>query len=275
VSVASCPLWRVRLALELPRYVLMAASVAGLIASLRYALLPPRPRAPAAPRARGPRIDRAAEGFAALFARRYLSWSPAESEAGESGATALAGTGFEDVAPVPPPGSGERVEWAEVVQVRESAVGELAYTVAAQTDRDGLVYLSVEVARRSGGLALAGYPAIVGAPAFTSARPARAREISDGALAGVVERALTNYLAGAGEELEADLAAGARVSLPAHPLRVESFAGLSWLSASRTVTAVVKARDAAGVRFTLAYELEVVRAQGRWEVAAIQTDPYT
>ena len=44
------------------------------------------------------------------------------------------------------PASGEQhVEWAEVVQAREPAPGEHVYTVAAQTDTAGLLYLTVAV----------------------------------------------------------------------------------------------------------------------------------
>jgi len=39
------------------------------------------------------------------------------------------------------------------------------------------------------------------------------------------------------------------------------------------VLAVVQAEDARGVRYTLAYEVDVVRAQGRWEISAIEMDP--
>jgi hypothetical protein len=35
----------------------------------------------------------------------------------------------------------------------------------------------------------------------------------------------------------------------------------------------VQAQDARGARYTLAYELDVARVQGRWEVSAIQTNP--
>ena len=46
------------------------------------------------------------------------------------------------------PATGEqRVEWAEVVQTREADPARRVYTVAAQTDTAGLVYLTVGVAR--------------------------------------------------------------------------------------------------------------------------------
>ena len=43
VSITATPLWRIRLTRELFRYVLVALSVAGLAASARFAIAPPRP----------------------------------------------------------------------------------------------------------------------------------------------------------------------------------------------------------------------------------------
>ena len=37
--------------------------------------------------------------------------------------------------------------------------------------------------------------------------------------------------------------------------------------------AAVQAQDGRGAQYTLAYELDVARAQGRWEVSAVQMDP--
>ena len=146
------------------------------------------------------------------------------------------------------PASGEqRVEWVEVVQARESSPGEHVYTVAAQTDTAGLLYLTVAVTRtRDGSLALAGYPAFVGAPAAGPAQPpARLREVGDPALATVVQRALRNYLAASASELEADLAGGARVSLPSMPLSLESVQRLDWAPEGSAVLATVQAQDGA------------------------------
>jgi hypothetical protein len=167
------------------------------------------------------------------------------------------------------------VEWAEVVQAREPIRGEHVYTVAAETDAGGLLYLTVSVVRKDdGSLALAGYPAFVGAPSSGPApSPARLREVVDPALVTVSERALRNYLAASAGELAADLTGSARVSLPDLPLGLQSVQRLDWSSDARSVLAVVQAQDRRGVQYLLAYELDVVRLQGRWEVAAIQTDP--
>jgi hypothetical protein len=174
------------------------------------------------------------------------------------------------------PTSGQqRVEWAEVVQRREPVPGEHVYTVAAQTDTAGLLYLTVSVIRTAkGSLALAGYPAFVGAPASAPApSPGRLREVGDPALVTVVERVLHNYLAASAGELAADLTAGATVSLPPLPLDLQSIQRLDWSPDGTSVIAVVQAQDGRGVQYLLAYELDVVRLQGRWEVSAVQTNP--
>jgi hypothetical protein len=276
VRISNRALWRIRLARELPRYLLCAASVGGLAASARFAIAPPTSvlaaaavHAPASP-------DRAAEAYAVLFARRYLTWNAAEPQISASALEPFVGSGVEPDAGLELPPSGEqRVEWAEVVQARTPAAGEHVYTVAAQTDTAGLLYLTVPVERTSdGALALAGYPAFVGAPAAEPAQsPGHLREIADAALYTVVRRALRNYLASSASELSADLTASAHVSLPEQPLILESMQRLDWAPEGSAVLATVQAQDGRGVRYTLAYELDVLREQGRWEISAVQVDP--
>lgn len=276
VTVATHSLWRIRLARELPRHLLCAAAVAGLAASVRFAVAPPRAvrvaaavRATAAP-------DRAAEAYAALFARRYLTWNAAQPELNTQALEPFLGSGMEPDAGLELPPTGEQhVEWVEVVQSREAAPGERIYTLAVQTDSAGLLYLTVAVSRaRDGTLALAGYPAFVGAPASGPAQlVGHLREVANRSLATVVQRVLRNYLAASAGELEADLADGARVSLPTAALSLESTQRLDWAPEGNAVLATVRAQDSRGVQYTLAYELNVVRQQGRWEVSAVQTDP--
>jgi hypothetical protein len=276
VTISTRALWRIRLTHELPRYLLSALSLAGLAASARFAIAPPIPALPASA-VRAPAVpDRAAEAYASLFARRYLTWNAAEPQASAHALEPFLGSGIEAAAGLELPPTGEqRVEWAEVVEAREPAPGEHVYTVAAQTDAAGLLYLTVPVERRAGaGLALAGYPAFVGAPATEPARlPEHLREVAEPTLATVVERALRNYLAASSAELAADLSAGARVSLPDQPLTLDSMQRLDWAPGPNAVLATVQAQDGRGVRYTLAYELDVLRTQGRWEIAAVQVDP--
>jgi hypothetical protein len=276
VAITTQPLWRIRVAREASRYLLAGVSLAGLAASARFALDPPTPSLPKAALRVPVSADKAAEGYAALFARRYLSWNAAEPQNAERALEPFLGNGMESGAGVLLPESGEqRVEWDEVVQARERAPGDHLYTVAAQTDTDGLVYLTVGVTRTPDGtLALSGYPAFVGAPTASAARTSHgSHEVSDSTLTTVVQRALRNYLADSPGELAADLSSGARVSFPASALSLETVQHIEWGSDSRSVLVVVQARDGRGVQYTLAYEVEVERAQGRWEVAAVQMDP--
>jgi Conjugative transposon protein TcpC len=266
----------IRIRRELPRYLLCSLAVAGLVASARFAIAPPRPAASAGVSYPLAAPDRAAEGFAALFARRYLTWDAADPLASQSALEAFGGPGMEPDAALQLPVSGrQRVEWVEVVQEREPAAGQHVYTLAAQTDTAGLLYLTVSVERATDGrLALAGYPAIVGAPASGPAQaPALSREVADPTLVTVVQRALRNYLAASPGELAADLTSGARVSFPGMPLTLVATQRVDWSSDGRSVVAVVQARDSRGVQYTLSYELDVVRVAGRWEISALQVDP--
>jgi len=285
VRIGTRPLWQIRVAREWPRYLLSAVAVAGLAASARFAIAPPRPPVPAVAAHVPAAPDLAAEGFAVRFTRGYLTWNAAEPQAHEEALAAFVGPGIDPDAGLAPPASGEqRVESAEVVQEREVEAepgrpGEHVYTVAAQTDDAGLLYLTVSVVRTAeGSLALGGYPAFVGAPASGPAQTqaqAHLREVGEPALATVVGRALRNYLAASASELAADLTAGAQVSLPAVALSMESVQRLDWAPGAGAVLAVVAAADARGAHYTLAYELDVARVQGRWEISAIQMDPDT
>jgi hypothetical protein len=276
VSVRATSVWRLRLARELPRYLLYALATAGLLASFRFAIAPPRPRIERATAPSSAPIDRAGEGFAALFARAYLTWDSAHPEAHRLALAPFLGSSMEPEVGSQPPESGEQaVLWAQVVQARSMPHGRL-YTVAAQTDASGLLYLTVPVARTpAGALALAGYPAFVGAPAFTSAVLAtHLSEVEDPALSTVATRSLRNYLSRSGTELAADLTTHARVTLPGAPLVLDSLQSLRWSSYGRSVIAVVQAHDERNAHYTLAYEIQVASVGGRWEVSAIQTNPY-
>jgi hypothetical protein len=276
VTIASRALWRMRLVRNLPRYLLCLTSTAGLAASARFAIAPPTPHVTEATASLPATSDTAAEAYAVLFARRYLTWSSAEPQASAHALEPFLGPSMEAGAGLVLPAVGEQhVEWAEVVQAREPSPGTHVYTVAAQTDTAGLLYLTVAVERTAGGaLALASYPAFVGPPAAGPAQlPGHLREVSDPSLATVVQRALRNYLAASPGELAADLADGARVSLPGLPLTLVSLQRLDWAPGPDSVLATVAAQDARGARYTLAYELDVLREQGRWEISAVQTDP--
>jgi Conjugative transposon protein TcpC len=276
VTVTARSMWRIRLARELPRYLLQGLAIAGLLASARFAIAPPRPAIVRAAPPSSALVDRAAEGFASLFARRYLTWSSRDPEAHRLALVPYLSSWMEAEAGLQPPASGEQqVQWTQVVQARGTSAGARLYTVAAQTDSGGLLYLTVSVVRGpDGSLALGGYPAIVGPPDYAgAARAGHLHAVESAALTTVVTRALRNYLAGAESELDADLTVGARVSLPEAPLQLRALDSLDWSAGGRSVLAVVGARDRRGTQYTLGYELDVVSVAGRWEVSAIQTNP--
>lgn len=269
-------MWRIRLAHEMPRYLLQGLAVMGLLASARFAVDPPRSVVAQATPPGSAFVDRAAEGFASLFARRYLTWDSHDPEAHRLALAPYLSSSMETEAGFQPPESGEQqVQWTQVVQARGSSPNDHVYTIAAQTDSDGLLYLTVSVVRKPGGeLALGEYPAFVGAPTSTAAAlPVHMSEIGDSALTTVVTRAIRNYLAGAESELDADLGTGARVSLPEAPLELQAIDDLSWSSNGHSVLALVRARDRRGAQYTLGYQLGVISRAGRWEVSAIQMNP--
>lgn len=272
VSVTARPLWRLRLRREAPRLLLPAVAVVGLLASARYAIDPPTPRLLPVRADSVVEADRGAEAFAVLFVRRYLTWDAADPEAHRQALAPYVGQQLEAEAGFQPPPSGsQRVLWTQVTRARNGA-REGRFTVVAQTDASGVVYLSVGVMRLAGGaLALSGYPAFVGpSPIAPAAAPPALGEVKDGALGTVAARALRNYLAGQGSELAADLAPAARVLPPALPLRLESLDALEWLRAGSSLYALVHAGDRAGGRYALAYRLGVVDTDGRWEIDAIE-----
>lgn len=273
-EVSRRPMWRIRLRRELPRWVLTAAAVTGLLASARMTVDPPRPAGrleSVAPTV----VDRAAEAYAVLFVRRYLTWSAAEPQASARALEAFEGQGMEGAGLLLPDSGQERVEWAEVVQSRVPTAGEHVYTVAVTTSPGGLQYMTVSVRREpSGALRLVGYPAFVGAPATVPAKlTPSATPVTEPALEAVVKRALGNYLTDSVNELSADLSAGAQIAPPASPLQPVAIERPTWAPGGGAVEVVVQALDALGVRCTLQYEMDVSRLQGRWEVSAIQTDP--
>lgn len=275
VSVTSRSLRRLRLSAGATRWVLYGVAAWGMFAGARAAIAPPRPiiqRAVARPA-----LDLAAAGLAVDFARRYLTIDGRR----EGHARALAPFVGEQLDPDAglqmAAGMRQRVRWAQVVQQRVTDAGQRVFTVAAQTDRAGMLYLSVTVDRNGDGkLRLDGYPALVGAPvAAAAAADPHLRDVTDQALRAVCVRALGNYLLRAADNLRADLTDDARVALPGLRLTLRRVAAVAWSPAGRSVLVTAEAAEAGGTSYTLRYELDVARVQNRWEIAAIQMDPTT
>ena len=253
-----------------PRLAVYAAlailSLAGLRATLRG------DDSPAAAARPAPVADLGAEAFAEGFARAYLSFDAARPELRER---ELAGYLSDDLEPDGgySPASGARsVSWTAAAGVRIRG-SRRTVTVAAQTSA-GLVHLAVPVERDGRGfLYVAGYPALVGPPATNTAAGVPSEdEVEDAGLRVVVERAVRNYLAGDKNDLLADLAPDAVVSLPSQRLEVSSIAELTWAEPGRMVAVLVEAEDAEGSSWTLRYELGV-RKRDRWYVRSLHVDP--
>jgi hypothetical protein len=276
VQIERRAIWRLRIAGALTRYVVWAVALTGVAATVRFAISPPRAervevRVPSSD-------DPAGAGFAVMFARRYLTWDGAHPERHQQGLRGFLGDTLDpDAGFQPPSGGTQQVQWAQVVQARAGARQDRVFTVATETDRSGLLYLAVDVARdRAGRLRLAGYPAFVGAPmqaAATLEDDASLRAVEDASLSGVVARCLRNYLAGSRSNLDADLAAGARVTVPSLALRLAQVSTLKWAPGGGAVLAQIRAEDRAGTAYALRYELDVVNVSGRWEITAIEVDP--
>lgn len=248
-----------------PRYAFLALVLVVCVAGVRSIFLPPSP-APAPGRI-GPPTDYAEQNFALGFARAYLTYDAGRPEEREAALEPFVGSGLEAGAGFTPPDSGaQEVTWADVAQVQRPLSGGVAITVAAQlSDAREPVYLSVPVERGKGGaIFLSGYPAFVGAPLQSAGHTAtRAGDpVEDSAVSELVRRALTNYLAGDAEDLSADLASAATVTLPGAALTLRGLEELDWVDGEGggAVLATVSATDPRGGTYTLRYEVGVARA---------------
>ncbi len=275
VRLDTRPLWQVRASASLTRWLLYATAAVGIVATARFAIAPPRPAAVRV----APAVvsDRAAEGFATLFARRYLTWDAAAPGGHAQGlAPFIGGANDPDAGMRVPARGSQRVGWAEVVQARTVAVGEHVYTVAADTGGPAPLYLSVDVVRdAAGSLRLGRFPALIGSPEIAPSAAldgGGGRAVTDASASTVVNRALRNYLAASAQNLAADLASGTVVATPTRRLALDRVDQLR-VGPDGGVLATIDASDEVGVDYTLTYEVDLLRSGGRWLVDAIQTDP--
>jgi len=270
VEVLTRPAWRVALSARAPRIVAGLVAAVVMVAGVRAIVAGP-PAPPVAPPP-VPVADSGAEAFAEGFVRAYLTWDPADLEGRDSELAAYtsseldAGAGLE----VPDRGA-QSVAWTTTVGSQATGPGRQVVTVAARAGgRDW--HLAVPVTRdRKGYMVVAGYPALVGAPPVASdTRPVEEDDVSDSALVRVAERAVRNYLAGAADNLAADLDPAAVVSLPANDARVETVNEVTQAAPGRVAVAVSAVVE--GARVELRYELGVVKRE-RWYVRSIAADP--
>jgi hypothetical protein len=271
-----------RLRARLPRYAFLAFVCVMCAAGVRSILAPPS-RAPLPPDS-GPAVDYAEQSFAAAFARAYLSFDAARPQAREAALAPFVSSALEGGAGFTPPGAGsQQVRWTDVAQVQQPLAGGTIVTVAAKlSTQSEPVYLSVPVVRgRGGAIFLEGYPSFVGPPLTSTqsfTEPAR-EVVDDGEISTLVKRALANYLAGDAENLAADLAVAATVTLPSNHLRLTGVEQLEWVKGvgSGAVLATVSALDLHGGRYTLRYEVGIRRVEASdpriapgWRVTYVQ-----
>ncbi|MGH2834124.1 MAG: conjugal transfer protein [Solirubrobacteraceae bacterium] len=221
-----------------------------------------------------PAIDIGLEAFAADYARAYLSWNPLDMEAHQQVLERF-NPRLASESSFQPSRQRETVTNTEVVQDEPSALGGRIVTVEVTvTPGDRTEYLAVPVARdNAGAMTVSNFPSFVGPPSTQNSPPTpAAATVEDQELVTVVERALTNYLAGDANDLGADLAPSAQVTYPPNPLQVIGSPGsLTW-AAPGTVLITVQAQDQQGATYTLTYEVGVQRTQ-RWYVNSIAVFP--
>ncbi len=269
VEVLTRPAWRVSLGARAPRIAAGAVAAILMIAGLRAIVAGP-PAPPAAP-APAPVADSGAEAFAEGFVRAYLSWDPEDPDAREDELAAYSASELDAGAGVEPSDEAQTVEWTATVASRATSPGRQVVTVAARAAGKEW-HLAVPVSRdRKGYLVVGAYPALVGAPPVARGEaPVEEDDVENTQLARVAERAVRNYLAGAAENLAADLDPEAVVSLPASAARVATVDAVTRAPGGRIAVALTAVVD--GARFELRYELEVVKRE-RWYVRSIAADP--
>jgi len=249
--------------------VLYAVAAVGVGATVRNAVDPPVRRAVAA--VARPVSDAGSAWFALSFARAYLTW-PGNPTAQQRALSSFLAPTVDPAAGLSlAPTSTESVGWMAIAAEQDDGNGDRDYTIAADT-KAGLRYMVVAVGRGADGRpVLAHYPALVGPPANDPASTLDGESlpvVSNGAVEAVLDRALRNYISDSSENLAADLTPGALVDPVASgliPRGIERLAAES----SGSVLATVRAADASGDVFTLAFEVALVELHGRWEITRI------
>jgi len=265
---------------NLPRYVLYAVAIVAIVRAVLPSPSAPRPTpAPVRP---ATNVDLPAQSLAVQFTQAYLTYNAADPGQRAQTLAALVGQNspaLNQAAGVALPSRGsDQVTFAQVVSAQPGA-GGTAYTVQADTTTDGVVYLTVTVARHAGTLRLVGEPAFVGAPPVSAAvqDPASEgnRQVSDAAVSTVVTRALTNYLKDNQQNLQSDLATGVSVTVPTIALNQIQVGQIDWLTQGHSVGVNVQANDKSGATYTLHYTvaLEQQPSPGgsRWFISGINS----
>jgi hypothetical protein len=263
-------LWTLRLSLGATRWLLYAVALVGVAATVRDTVAP-RAQRTIIERTRSA-SDAGAQWFALSFARAYLTWSPDPAVHQQALAPFLSPSQDQDAGLAPAAGDSEQVAGLAIAAERNGPGGQRAYTVAADTGGGRTRYLVLTVAPAAdGSYVLARYPALVAAPAPAAAGGLDGPSlptVTNGAVIAVLDRALRNYVDGSQQNLAADLAPGALVDPVAPGLSVRAIERVA-VEPSGSVLATVVAGDGAGDAFTLAYEVSLAQAGGRWEITRI------
>lgn len=266
---------QMRMLARAPRLLAATVAVVLVMAGLRTVVF--GASAPQVQRVYGPSSnDVGEEGFAEAFARAYLSWSESQDIEGYDHSLAAYNSQFAEDAGAQPPNGPQQVIWSRVVENEPSTLkGSRIVTVELQLGPGNRTcYLAVPVNRaQDGALAVTTWPSFVGAPAVQAAPTApELSTVTEPNLITVVTRAITNYLAGDHSDLEADLAPGAQITYPVQQLAVSGPPVSVQSTGPGGVLVTVRATDAQGASYTLAYEMGVELTE-RWYVDSIEVIP--
>ena len=269
VAVTTEPIGRVRARARAPRLAVFA--VVGLFAVsgfVRTFIVRPHAVAPATKVAAAPvaRVD--VNGFAQAFARAYLTIDRAQVDGHAEALRPFLGGDIDPDAGLSTDGrTTTRVTWTAAVGQDQVARDRTVVTVAAALDgQPQLHYVAVPVDRTGdGALVVDAFPSFVGPPRrATHFEAPNQEDVQDAALLAVSKRALANYLAGAAQNLSADLDRGVALSTPGERLALQGVDSTTWAGPGRVDVQLV-ARGAGGETYTLRYELAVVK-RDRWYV---------
>jgi hypothetical protein len=219
-------------------------------------------------------FDLATGEFATEFARAYLTYQLADPNGRTQALSRFANAAIDGEAGVTPEGN-QSVRWAEPAQEQPQPGGGQVVTVAVQTSTHTTPeYLAVPVVRVTGGsLAVGGDPSFVGPPTVDEGyEPGTQQPVSNTALTAMVTRVVTNYLDDDAQDLQADLAPGAQVSLPTVAMTVQHVTSVTWTSANAVDVQLI-ATDSAQTTYSLAYLIGVTQQGERWDATSIDVNP--
>jgi hypothetical protein len=222
----------------------------------------------------GSTIDLAAAEYATEFVRAYLTYNAQSREAHTQALSRFSNNAITGEAGMSPQGS-QTVLWAEPVEEQHPPSGGEIVTVAAQTSTASTPqYIAVAVERSSSGaLAITSYPSFVGPPAVDQEYSAPEQTaVSAPGLTAMVTRVVTNYLSDNSQNLQADLAPNAQVSLPTVALTVQRVTSVTWAQPDDMVEVQLTAQDSAHSVFSLAYLIGVTQRE-RWYATSIEVNP--